>query len=172
MRKIILNLAISLDGYIVDEEGGYQWITGDGDKKLDTKECFDFKLFLDSIDTVVMGRKAYEDIGVDDYKTKKIIVATSKQKKDYENVEFVNNIVEYIRKLQDRDGKNIWLFGGGGLTNNFMNADIVDQFIIGIVPIILGGGRPLFFQGNPTVKLHLDSYTISEGLPILVYTRR
>ncbi len=78
MRKKLLNLAMSLDGDIVDEEGGYVWIVGDGDKHLDTDANFDFPAFIESIDTVVMGRKAYEDIGADDYMTKKVIVATSK----------------------------------------------------------------------------------------------
>jgi dihydrofolate reductase len=57
MRKIILNLAMSLDGYIVDEEGGYAWIIGDEDKHLDTDANFDFPAFIENIDTVVMGRK-------------------------------------------------------------------------------------------------------------------
>jgi dihydrofolate reductase len=173
MRKIILNLAISLDGYIADEDGGYAWIVGDGDKHLDTKTSFDFPAFVESIDTVVIGRKAYEDIGVDDYQTKKVIVATSKKMKNTDHVEFVNtDIVGRIQELQKEEGKNIWLFGGSGLTNNFMEADVVDEFIIGLIPTILGGGRPLFFGDNPMVNLHLDSYTIQEGIPILVYSRR
>lgn len=173
MRKIVLNLAISLDGYIVDEEGGYAWIVGDGDKHLDTEAGFDFPAFVESIDIVVMGRKAYDDIGVDDYPTKKIVVATSKKMENTGHVEFVNeDIVGRIQELQKEEGKDIWLFGGSGLTNNFMKADIVDEFIIGIIPTILGGGRPLFFDNNPMVNLHLDSYTIQEGLPILVYSRR
>jgi dihydrofolate reductase len=173
MRKIILNLAMSLDGYIADENGGYAWIIGDGDKHLDTEITFDFSSFLEDIDIVVMGRKAYEEIGVKDYPTKKILVATSKAMDNTDHIEFVNNtIVERIQELQKEEGNNIWLFGGSGLTNQFMKADLVDEFIIGIIPTILGGGRPLFFDGNPMVNLHLDSYTIQEGLPILIYSRR
>lgn len=173
MRKIILNLAMSLDGYIVDENGGYEWIVGDGDKALDTEQPFDFPQYIDSIDIVVMGRKSYEDIGVQDYPTKKVVVATLQKMENYDNVEFVNeDIVGYIQHLQKQEGKDIWLFGGSGLTDNFMKADVVDEFIIGIVPTILGGGRPLFFDGNPTVKLHLDSYTMQEGISILRYSRR
>ncbi|WP_335871821.1 dihydrofolate reductase family protein [Bacillus sp. 2205SS5-2] len=173
MRKIILNLAMSLDGYIVDEKGGYEWIEGDGDKSLNTAETHNFPKFIESIDIVVMGSKSYEDIGIEDYPDKKIIVATSREMENYDNVEFVNNdIVGYVQALQKEDGKDIWLFGGSGLTDNFMKEDVVDEFHVGMVPIILGGGRPLFFSDRPTVKLHLDKYTIEEGLPLLVYSRR
>jgi len=173
MRKIILNMAMSLDGYISDIEGGYDWIKGDGDSGCNTNKMFDFKAFMDSIDIIVMGRKSYEDIGVDQYSSKKVVVATSRKMENHDNIEFVNeDIVGYIQKLQKEEGKNIWLFGGSGLTDHFMKADVVDEFIIGIIPIILGEGRPMFFNDNPRVKLHLDSYTVQEGLPVLVYSRK
>ena len=57
-RDIILNLAISLDGFICDEDGGFDWIGGQGDSRADTAEQFDFDAFLASCDTLVMGRKA------------------------------------------------------------------------------------------------------------------
>lgn len=172
-RKIILNLAMSLDGFIVDKYGGFDWIKGDNDKTLDTDQFFRFDDFLDSVDVVVMGRKSYEDIGVGDYSLKRVIVATSKKMKNHDNVEFVDNeIVDYIKEIKKSDGKNIWLFGGSGLTDNFMKADAVDEFIIGIIPVLLGEGKPLFYGGSPTVKLHLDSLTVKEGIVILKYSRR
>ena len=63
-RDIILNLAVSLDGYICDTDGGFAWIGGQGDPRADTAEQFDFDTFLASCDTVVLGRKAYEDCGI------------------------------------------------------------------------------------------------------------
>ena len=60
-RDIILNLAISLDGFICDEDGGFAWISGQGEVRADTADHFDFDGFLASCDTIVMGRKAYED---------------------------------------------------------------------------------------------------------------
>jgi dihydrofolate reductase len=173
MRKIILNLAMSLDGYIADPEGKYDWIQGDGDDSMDTEYSFDFDTFTESIDILVMGRKSYDDIGVEQYEDKRVIVATSKDREDYDNVEFVNeDIVAHVMQLKEEEGGDIWLFGGSVLTDYFLKADIVDEFIVGIVPIILGGGQPLFFADNPTVELRLDSYTVQEGLPILMYSRR
>lgn len=164
---------MSLDGFIVDKEGGFGWIKGYNDKSLDTDQSFNFAEFLDSVDVIVMGRKSYEDIGAGDYSLKRVIVATSKIMKNYDNVEFVDSeIVDYIKEIQKSDGKNIWLFGGSGLTDNFMKADVVDEFIVGIIPILLGEGKPLFYGGSPTVKLHLDSLTVQEGIPVLKYSRR
>ena len=51
-------------------------------------------------------------------------------------------------------------------------AKIIDKYIIGIIPIILGKGRRLFLENNPKLKLHLNKYTIQEGITILEYTKR
>ncbi len=61
MRKIVLNLAISLDGYIADKDGGFDWIKGNDDNRQNTENKFDFDEFLRLTEVVVMGSKAYED---------------------------------------------------------------------------------------------------------------
>lgn len=175
-RKIILNLANSLDGYICKDDGGFDWIKGDGDKSHDTKNKFDFEKFMDSIEIVVMGRKAYEDMpdeSINMYKSKAVYVATSKQlKSKLENVKFITgNICKQVLKLQKEGGKDIWLYGGAGLTDSFIKANIVDEYIIGVIPIILGSGRKLFLENNPTIRLHLTQCTIQEGIVVLRYTK-
>lgn len=69
-RKIILNLAMSIDGYIASNNGGYDWIVGDGSDKLDTEKTWDYNKFLEGIDTVVMGRKCYEQNFHNDFKNR------------------------------------------------------------------------------------------------------
>lgn len=79
-RKIILNIAMSLDGYIADPSGVFDWIKGDGNKSTDSDEQFGFEDFLKEVDTIVMGGKAYDDALVDsleNYKGMKILVATA-----------------------------------------------------------------------------------------------
>jgi len=176
MRKIILNLAISLDGFIADENGGFDWIKGDGDSRINTKNIFDFAEFVNSIDIIVMGSKAYEDCPketLDFFSNKKIIVATTRNLQGNENVEFFNgDISKKVLALQKKDGKDIWLYGGAGLTDPFIKADVVDEYIIGVIPIVLGSGRPLFLGNNPTIELHLDEYFIIDGITILKYSKR
>ena len=170
--KIILNLAMSLDGYIADNDGGFQWIVGHGDKVLDTEKQFEFEEFLKGIDIVVMGKKCYDQGFHQDYKNKKVYVATSAELKDEENISFING--DIVGKLQEEkaQGKNIYLFGGGLVIDHFIKADVIDEYIVGIIPTILGGGRPLFLQNNPEIKLHLDEYSIADGVVVMKYSKR
>lgn len=176
MRKLILNLAISLDGFISDNNGGFQWIVGHNDNSNDTKEVFDFSEFMNGIDTIVMGSKAYEDVvltNLDTYKDKKIIVATSRDLEKRENVEFISgDICGKILDLKKEEGDNIWLYGGAILTDAFIKANIVDEYIIGIIPTILGDGRLLFKGDNRQIDLHLDQATVNNGIVMLVYSKR
>ncbi len=173
-RKVILNLAMSLDGYICDLDGGYSWIKGDGDKHLNTSEGFDFPEFIKNCDTVVMGKVSYKEFkDTDNFGDLTKIVATHENLKNFDNFKFISeNIVEEVTKLKEQPGKNIWLFGGSSLVDNFTKTNSIDLYVIGIIPIILGSGRKLFLDKNPMVELHLDSYTVEEGLPILVYSKR
>lgn len=172
-RKIILNLAISLDGYIASDDGGYDWIVGAGDSILNTKDKFDFDKFLDGVDIVVMGKNCYDQNMHNDYKNKKVYIATSKNIQDKDNLYFINgDIVKVIQEEKEKEGKDIFLFGGGVLIDSFIKADVIDEYIIGIIPIILGSGRPLFLGNNPTIKLHLNEYIVDNGITILKYTKR
>ena len=172
-RKIILNLAISLDGYIASEDGSYDWIVGDSDKSLDTENTFDFNKFLEDIDIVVMGKNCYDQNFHNDYKEKTVYVATSQAIADYDNIHFVNaDIISVIIKEQRKEGKDIFLFGGGILVDAFIKANVIDEYIIGIIPTILGKGRPLFLGNNPKIDLHLEQYYVNEGIVINRYSKR
>ncbi|MTN81910.1 dihydrofolate reductase [Turicibacter sanguinis] len=139
--KIVLNLAISLDGYIADENGGFEWIVGDGNSALNTDLKWDYKKFLEEIDIVVMGKNCYNQGFHKDFKDKPIYVATSQDITDY----------DYY---------------------HFLKADIIDEYIIGIIPTILGKGRPLFLGNNPKIDLSLQYYTVEDGIVIMKYSKR
>jgi len=176
MRKIILNLAMSLDGYICDENGGFDWIVGHGGNSPDGGEVFDFPKFLEGVDTLVMGSVAYEDVvlsGLTTYSDKQIIVASHRALKASENVTFISgDICKQIRNLKEYDGKDIWLFGGAGLTDSFIRENIIDEYIIAIIPTILGQGRRLFKGNYPKINLHLDAHAINDGIAVLTYSKR
>ncbi|MCT4634072.1 MAG: dihydrofolate reductase family protein [Firmicutes bacterium] len=176
MRKIILNLAISLDGYISDNDGGFDWIVGHGDNSNDSKEPFDFPKFLEEVDTLVMGSVCYEDVilsGLETFKDKKIIVATNREMEKRDNVEFISgDICSQVLELAKEEGRNIWLFGGAGLTDTFIKNNAVDEYIVAIIPTILGDGRRLFRGGYPKIDLHLESTSNSDGVVVMRYVRR
>ncbi|MGL4106621.1 dihydrofolate reductase family protein [Clostridium sp. LP20] len=172
-RKIILNLAMSIDGYIASEDGGYEWIVGDGDDKLDTENKWDYDEFLKGIDVVVMGKSCYDQNFHNDFKDKKVYVATSQELEDYDNIHFIkDDLCKVIEEERKKEGKDIFLFGGGVLIDNFIKAEIIDEYIIGIIPTILGKGRPLFLGDNPKIDLHLDQYITDKGIVILRYSKR
>lgn len=170
--KIILNLAISLDGYIADEDGGFDWIVGDGNSNLNTEVKWDYAKFLEDIDVVVMGKNCYNQGFHEDFKNQSIYVVTSQNIEDYDGYHFINgDVCKIISDLRDED-KNIFLFGGGGLVDNFLKANIIDEYIIGIIPTILGKGRPLFLGNNPKIDLNLQSYIVEDGVIIMKYSKR
>ena len=175
-RKIIASLAISLDGYIADEDGSYSWIKGDGDKSHDTTNQIDFADFVENVDTIVMGKSSFIDCGVEsrkNFKTQKFYVATSNHlKTDLNNVERISgDICKQILDLKEKPGKNIWLFGGGILIDSFIKTNIIDEFHIAIIPMILGQGKRLFHENNPSIELHLEEYSVKDGIVMMKYTK-
>jgi len=176
MRKIILNLAISLDWYICTNKWKFDWIQGDGSKSNDTKKQFDFWRFLEDTDTIIMWKKAYLDCWIEDiegYDRKKIYIASSKSfDTKYWNLEIINwDITKKILNLKKEKWKNIWLFWWAWLTDEFIKDNIVDEYIIWIIPILLWEGRRLFLWNNPLVKLKLVENTTQEWIVILKYIK-
>lgn len=172
--RIELNLAMSLDGFIVDENGKYDWIVGDGDHSLDTDDLEEvIEDFGKEYDVVVMGKTSFLEFGEQDmFKGKEIVVATHEQLQNTKEVTYVSEeLVEYVCSLRD-SGKNVWLFGGSILTDYFIKANEIDFYKVAIVPIIIGNGKKLFFDNNPQINLHLDTFTSKEGMMILNYSRR
>ncbi|MGL5694660.1 MAG: dihydrofolate reductase family protein [Peptostreptococcaceae bacterium] len=170
--KIILNLAISLDGYIADEDGGYNWIAGDGNSTLNTENKWDYAEFLEDIDVIVMGKNCYNQNFHKDFKGKDVYIATSENIVNYENYHFIkDDICKTISDLKNA-GKNIFLFGGGILIDHFIKADIIDEYILGVIPTILGRGRKLFLESNPKIDLSLKYYSVEDGVIIMKYSKR
>lgn len=170
--KIVLNLAISLDGYIADEADKFDWIVGNGNSSLNTEEKWDYDKFLEDIDVVVMGKKCYDQGFHKNHKEKEVYIATSQVIGDYENYHFISgDIVKRIEDLKS-EGKNIYLFGGGVVIDHFVKADCIDEYVIGIIPTILGKGRKLFLENNPKIDLNLEFYAVEDGIVIMRYSKR
>lgn len=151
MRKIILYSAISIDGKIARPDGDVKWldeipVPEDGD--------YGYSNFYQSIDTTLMGNNTYgqiKDMGVDfPYPEKKNYVFTRSQELiSDENVKYINaNIIAFIEKLKSEPGADIWLVGGGQINTLLLNARLIDELILFIMPVLLGKGI-LLFEGSP-----------------------
>lgn len=172
-NKIILNLAISLDGFIADKDGGYAWIQPSGDSSLNTDTIWSHERFLQNVSCVVMGRRCYDQGFHNEYSGKQIYVVTSKDDRDEENVHFIGeDVCRKILEIREKADGDIYLFGGGISIDPLLKAGLIDEYIIGIIPIILGDGIPLFLQNNPTIPLNLTGHYVEDGVVVLRYIPR
>ncbi len=177
MGRVILNLAISLDGRIVDENNNYDWIKGDGNSQNNTEKQFDFQGFVDDCDTMIFGKIAYDEAPAETmemFNDKRIIVLTrSLEKPNRENVEFFNgDLPSLVESIKDSNQKNIYVWGGSSVANILIKENMIDEYILGIIPTIVGKGTRLFGDDNPMIELKLDECTISDGITILRYSKR
>jgi dihydrofolate reductase len=152
MRQIILNIACSLDGYIAREDGSIDWLPTDGGD-------FGMKKFMDSIDTVLLGRTTYEQILTFDcdypYADKKSYVFSSKPGENKDGVEFVSDMVNFSKKIVELPGKDIWLVGGGQIISSFLKAGLIDEIILSKLPVVIGSGIPLFQNISKDIKFDI-----------------
>jgi len=172
MKKVILSLATSLDGYIEGPNGEIDWMTFSEETGKALGE------FLEEIDTIVYGRVSYEKWG--NYSPleeaspfeKQFYNTTSKMQKcvfsnskiDFEGNPIISSCIpDTINKLKREKGKNIWLYGGGNLITSFANLNLIDEFRIAVMPIILGAGKPLFAEIQNRIKLQLLKAESSES---------
>ena len=144
MRKIILNLAVSLDGFIEGLNGEFDWCFTDQD--------YGMRAFFSRIDAIFMGRKSYElvkTMGDELYSDKKMYVFSKTLKELALGEELIaENLEKEVTKIKHAAGKDIWLFGGASLISSFVNLQLIDEFMLAVHPIILGGGKPLFTAIN------------------------
>jgi dihydrofolate reductase len=170
MRKVILNLAVSLDGFIEGPNGEYDWCFTDQD--------YGMKEFFKRTDAIFLGRKSYELVKKtgDDYFGKRKIYVFSKtltETKDENTIIIGEDVAATVNKIKNEEGKDIWLFGGASLVTTFMNEGLVDELMLAVHPILLGNGKPLFNGIQQRIKLHLsDVKTFSSGLVQIFYVAR
>jgi len=168
MRKIILNLAVSLDGFIEGPNGEYDWCLDDQD--------YGMTEFLNSSDAIFIGRKSYEVLMSIDPAMfgalKMYVFSDSLQPSQNSNTEIINSadFEARVEEIRNQAGSNIWLFGGASLVSTFIDQGLITEFMLSVHPIILGGGKPLFTGSKDRVELILlSSEQFSSGLVQLRY---
>src|SRR5215475_6619759 len=169
-RKVILGLGISLDGYIARPDGSVDFLFMPKDYSMGP--------FFKTVDTAILGRKTYEDslkMGgtFTGYNMKFYVLSRTQPPGEQNHVTFTNEspsaIVAEIRK---QPGKHIWLMGGGILIRDFLKEDLVDELYIGVVPVLIGEGIPLFPSSFPQREFGLiENKSYSRGMIALRYER-
>ncbi len=170
MRKVILNIAVSLDGFIEGPQGSeYDWCFTDQD--------YGMTEFFGSIDTIFLGRKSYELLASADDNpfpgVKKFVFSDTLTPVQHEDVEIVSkaDFEQTVKDITKQDNAgDIWLFGGASVIASFMAAGLISDFMLSVHPVILGSGKPLFYHpGQRTDLMHTGTETYSSGLVQLRY---
>lgn len=165
MRRVILNLAVTLDGFIEGAKGEYDWCFTDQD--------YGMTEFLSRVDAVFFGRKSYElvcPLGPRAYPDLDRYVF-SRTLKSAEGATIISgDVEEIVKRIKRKKGKDIWLFGGADLVNSLIVLNLVDEALLSVHPLVLGGGKPLFEDPGRRVRLKLtDTKVYSTGLVQLFY---
>ena len=167
MRKIRYQFACSLDGYIADLTGKTAWIVDDPN--------IDFDALFDQFDTLLMGRLTYEELIKDNTgfwgKTVLVFSHTLRQE-EHPHVTVVSSGAQsLLTQMRSLPGRDIWLFGGGKLFQSLLALGCVDTIEPAIIPVLLGGGRPLLTPPAEEHRLTLTSQRVyPSGIVWLEYT--
>jgi len=172
MRKVTLGLANSLDNYIARKDGGFDWIHW-------SKEVAEISAkFMKTVDALLIGRKTYEVMlasgqtsypGATNYvftrATKKGAALKKKlAKKADKNVQVISkDAARFVRELKRKKGKGIVIFGGGELAKSLFEADLIDEVVLNIHPVLLGSGIPLFHEMKRQINLDLLDCRVLKG---------
>lgn len=179
MRKLIMWNVITLDGYF---EGNQSWdlsfhtaIWGDELEKLSIEQ-------LHAADFLVFGRVTYEGMAAYWKEEKgeiadlmnsmpKLVFSKTLKSADWNNSTLIReNASAEIKRLKEEGGKDMYVFGSANLSETFINDNLFDEYRIGIAPVILGSGRPLFRPGMASKNLTLIStQQLSTGGVVLKY---
>jgi len=180
MRKVILSMMMSLDGFIAGPNDEMDWLPPFNDEALWKDMHRQMWKNLRSVDTLLLGRATYQiwekywpaaatnpastknDLDFSRYadETQKVVFSRTLDNVGWKNSRLVKeNIAEEISRLKEQPGKNLALAGGAGIAQTFMRLGLIDDYQILVYPVILGRGKPLFKGLENRIKLKLVETT-------------
>ena len=167
-KRLRYQVAVSLDGFIADPHGGYDWIVGD--------PSIDFGALYKEFDTVVMGRKTYDLVrtqggsgampGLDVVVFSRTLPPTRSPGVRVTS----DDPSEVVADLKAGNGRDIWLFGGGELFGYLLDAGLVDTVEVAVMPVLLSAGIPLLPAGSNTTLVLSDLKRLPSGIVMLAYS--
>jgi dihydrofolate reductase len=187
MRKVVVSLHVTLDGFAAGSNGEMDWI------KFDDR-LFDFvKVLTNNANTALYGRKTWQMMeaywptaGSKPDATKhdkehsewynlvnKVVLSKSFQGKQQDKTEFLgDNIKNRLEMLKKSEGKDILIFGSPSVVRLLMEYNLIDEYWLFINPVILGKGISIY--GNPKEKINLKlskTKTFECGVIALIYSK-
>jgi dihydrofolate reductase len=167
MRRLRYNVATSLDGFIARPGGEFDWIIDD--------PTIDFPALHAEFDTAVMGRRTYEVMramgpaailpGME-----VIVCSSTLTPQDAPGVKLVEkDVAGVVARLKAQPGRDIWLFGGGVLFRELLDAGLVDTVEVALMPVLLGEGIPVLPPGSDVELTLQTTRTLPSGIVMLTY---
>ena len=172
MGEVILYIATSLDGYIADEEGGVGWLeryeAGDDD--------YGYAALLERVGTAIMGGRTYRQVlgfGPWPYATLTTYVVTRQSLADPPAPSirsFRGDVRELVARIRANSDRDVWLVGGADLVSQFVNRHLIDEYILFVMPLLLGRGIRLFRDLRSPTPLELErAVSYASGVVELCY---
>ena len=176
MRKVTLFIAMSLDGYIADKDGGVDWLNG---QEEDGENMDTYSEFIKTIDTIIMGWNTYHQVITElspeewVYPEQVSFVITHREIPSTERIHFTSESpCDLVKRLREEEGNGIWICGGASIVRQLMETDLIDTLHISVIPTLLGDGVRLFGPLEKEQKLRLVKTQSYNGITDLVYEKR
>ena len=175
MGRFVVYIAMSLDGYIADEDGDIHWL------EAFEKDEYGYSDFIRSIGSILMGRSTFEQImSTVKWPYGEIPALVWSGKEPAEDLpERVQSLSEDVQEMSHRlrelaGNRDSWILGGARVVQSFLSAGLIDHMDIFIVPVLLGGGIRLFNgDGNEPRMLKLEHVQpYANGVVQLTYTNK
>ena len=155
-RKVSVYIATSVDGYVATKDDSLDWLF-----KTEPEGDAGYGEFIEGVDTVIMGRRTFDWVmeqenGANPYEGKASYVYTNQSRENTADVTYTKeDPSSLISRLNEQDGGTIWLIGGGMLVHEFLEQNLIDEFIISLAPTLIGKGIPLFQRSEIEHELEL-----------------
>lgn len=176
MRKVVLFIATSVDGYIADVDGGVSWLGGQ-DAAAEMPDTY--SSFVEGVDTVVMGWNTYWQIVTElspdrwVYEGLQSYVVTHRELSSTPQITFTaEDPVALVKRLRQGVGKDIWICGGAEMVRQLLAHDLIDRFHLSVIPVVLGQGIRLFGERGRRINLRLTATQHDNGIVEMIYERR
>jgi dihydrofolate reductase len=182
MRKLILQMQMSVDGYVAAANAGLDWQVWDWSDhwSWDDELRNDFNAIFDSIDCILLSRKMAEEGYLNHWgnaannfpanphyafakkivDTNKVVLTNKLEKSRWDRTVVANGgLIEEVNALKRQRGQKIITFGGVGLASSLVAAGLIDEFQFFVNPTVVGDGRSIFDNQREGLKLKLIKST-------------
>jgi dihydrofolate reductase len=178
-RKVICYIATSADGYIARPDGTYDWL--EKERGTGERPDYGFPEFVATVDTVIWGRTTWDQVqgwlesdpNMSQSTTKNYVFTSRPEAQPpKQDVVYTNEPVKpFMERLRAEEGKDIWMMGGGKTIAAFLDAGEIDEFIIHVMPVFLGGGIPLIGPLRQDVEMKLLATKSYQDLVVMLHYR-